>query len=214
MLFGFALSLNFMSSSQTVYPDFTHQTLSEVREARDWIVLTEAKGNLTRGGGEDIALVLESKDVLLETRCEGCEEQKSKARIVLVLSAGKVIAQNNLFIARANEGGTTGDITPALSIVNNQLDIFYMLVRGEDHYIFEMKKDDIVLVKASKLRASHYLFRSDVVDFKKRELITENQSSADQPADRKTIKLKLDKKFMTLSELKMLGTLEIGGVFF
>lgn len=199
--------------SQNLYPDFLNKTLSEVRQEFGWVVIAEATGNLDRDSQEDFAIVLESKEVLRETRCDGCEEQESRGRIILVLVGGTVIAQNNVFIARADEGGMTRDIKPSLAITNRQLDIFYMLVRGEDHYIFEMKGNDIVLVKASKLRASHYLFRSDVVDFKKRELVTANQTAADKPAERKTTRLKHSGKLVKLSELKMMGIWNVGGVF-
>lgn len=214
MLYAFLFQLLVTPmASQTLYPDFKHKTLDDVRHEKGWYIIAEARGNLNRDINEDGAMVLESKDILTETRCDGCDEQRSKGRIVIVFSAGKVIAQNNMFIARAEEGGITGDIKPSLAIANRQLDIFYMLARGEDHYFFELKGNDVVLVKASKLRASHYLFRSDIVDFKKRKLITERKLAADQPAERTATTLKLQKRLVKLSELKMIGTWDVGGVF-
>jgi hypothetical protein len=199
-----------------VYPDFRDKSLLQLQDNTDWEIFAQAKGDLNEDSIDDMAIILQSKQSFLEKRCEDCEAKNHKVRIMLVMlskaNALKVVAQNNVFIARADEGGITTDMKPEISIVNGQISLAYLLIRGETNYTFENEKDEIVLVKATKLSTSHYIFRSDVIDFNERVLVTESRSDKDGPTQKKTTKVTMD-KLPRLSELKMMGSWNVEGVF-
>jgi hypothetical protein len=222
MLSAIVITLSFiiMSGQQTgpVYPDFHDTTISEIRENTNWEIIAETKGNLDADSKEDMVIILQSKDSVAEKRCETCEQKTQKVRILLVLlrkdNVLKVVVQNNVFIARMDEGGMTKEMVPEISINDNQLNLSYLLVRGERHYIFEKQDRDIVLIKATTLSTSHYIYRSEVVDFRQRTLVTESRSDKDEPIKTKTTKLTTVKELKKLSELGMMETWDVGGVFF
>ena len=198
------------------YPDFRNKSLSEINDNKKWEIIAEARGELDQDDREDMAMVLQSKDLVAEKRCETCEIQSQKARILLVLlnngSSLKVVAQNNHFIAREDEGGITKNLKPELSIQNKQLNLYYLFLRGETNYIFEVDNGSVVLVNATKLSASHYIYKSETVDFKKGTIVLESRSEKDDPGKMKTITV--EKQTRKLSELGMMGTWEVGdGVF-
>ena len=212
----FCLSILSVFTMTDPYPDFHHQTLQEIRDNINWEIIAEARGALDNDGREDVALILQSKDPILEKRCGDCAAKNLKARIIVVLLSkggdGKVVTQNNVFIARGDEGGITKDLKPELSVKNKQLMLSYVFLRGEATYAFEVFGDDLVLIGASKLTASHYIFRSDAVDFKKGTIITESRSERDEPVKTKTLRIHSQQK--RLSELGITGTWEVAeGVF-
>lgn len=206
----------FCIMTDPVFPDFHNKTLDEIENNKDWEIMSEAKGDLNGDSKQDMAIILQSKDSVLEKRCADCEEKNHKLRIVLVLmnknNTLKVVAQNNVFIARADEGGMTQEMKPEISIADKQLTVSYLLIRGDISYTFEDKKGEIVLVRASKLSTSHYIFKSEVVDFKKRILLTESRSDNDEPVQKKITRLTVE-KFKRLEDLKMMGDWDVGGVF-
>ena len=50
------------------YPDFSNHDLNELLNNKAWKVLEKAEGFLNKNNQKDVALVLESKDSLLEQR--------------------------------------------------------------------------------------------------------------------------------------------------
>lgn len=146
----FFIGLNL--SAQT-YPDLSGMTYKEIQALPKWNILTEAEGLLDGDELKDVVVILESRDRITESRCEGCKKLPNKARIIAVLfsnnSSPKVSIQNNRFIARPNEGGKIRNLRPRIKIADNRLHIFYQYVGSSSvEYSFECRNNELVLVYA------------------------------------------------------------------
>ena len=121
--------MSFAQNSETIYPNFIGHTLNSIHNNSDWKILVKVEGDLDGDNLNDCVIVLESKDSIIEKRCNDCKSFQQKPRILLVLTFDddklQVIIQNNQFIARGNEGGMSPYIEPELTIDNGLLKIFY-----------------------------------------------------------------------------------------
>ncbi|PNQ73066.1 hypothetical protein C1T31_08715 [Hanstruepera neustonica] len=172
LLFAFIFSKGLSQNNGLIYPDFIGETLESIHNNLQWKVLVKATGDLNDDHLIDYALVLESKDSILEKRCPSCKLSKQKPRIILVLinenNTAKVMVQNNKFIARGDEGGMSPYIEPELLIENNLLTIFYQFTRSNQSYVFEFNKSDFIIKSAKSVgvHAASGNFSCDLYDFK------------------------------------------------
>ncbi|WP_250436117.1 hypothetical protein [Hanstruepera flava] len=161
-----------------IYPDFIGETFESINNNLDWKILVNAKGDLNNDNLEDLALVLESKDSVLEKRCTGCKILKQKPRVILVLinedNTPKVIVQNNKFIARGDEGGMATYIEPELSIEDGLLTIFYEYTRSNQSYTFKKVKNNFKIVSAKSMyvHAASGNYENDEFDFLNNKIIS------------------------------------------
>jgi len=86
---------------KSIYPDFSNKKTSEVLSHKNWQVLTKIDGFLNNDKQIDLAIILESKDSILETRI-GRKPRKNIARILIIFINDKLIVQNNTFLSRAD----------------------------------------------------------------------------------------------------------------
>ena len=133
------------------YPELSGMTYKDLSDLQDWYILTQAEGRLDKDAVEDRVIILESKDSIVEKRCENCPGLPNKARIIAVLlsndSQPKVGIQNNRFIARPNEGGTVRRLAPKIKIADNALLVYYQYERSSNiEYRFEFREKELVLV--------------------------------------------------------------------
>ena len=155
LLTSTVLLFGLMLSAQT-YPDLSGMTLGEIQALPDWNILIQSEGLLDGDSLNDIVIVLESKDSIMEVRCQECEIIPNKTRIILVLttnkSSPKVRIQNNHFIARPNEGGRIKNLRPQIKIADKRLSIFYQYEGSNSvDYGFEFRKKALVLVYAKQI---------------------------------------------------------------
>jgi len=210
------LFISFIISGQneeSIYPDFKNKTHSEVVENDKWKILVSCHGNLNSDNQKDLVLILESKDSILEKRCNSCKRLKNKIRIILILindnNVQRVIVQNNVFIARPNEGGMARYIEPEVSILNKHLNIFYQYTRGYTIYTFEKKNDDMLLIKAISSGVSGGVFEMDNFDFQTMIFTSETSKISEDFTKSVTIPIKLNTGLKKLSEFKEMYEWEV-----
>ncbi|SHG67008.1 hypothetical protein [Winogradskyella jejuensis] len=198
--------LSFSQEKEYEYPNFINRSLKQVLSNSDWIVIDKSLGDLNADKMEDIALILESKNEVLERRCSSCKIKKNKARIIVVfLKSGdsyKVVIQNNTFIARHDEGGMTLHLSPIINIQNDLLTVFYHYTRDFQSYTFQFTNNMMSIFSAESMsvNASTGNFVHDKYDFKKLQLITEEGNISNEES--KVDVLKLNVKPKLLSEFK------------
>ncbi len=196
-------TLTMYAQSINNYPDFSNHDLNELLNNKAWKVLEKAEGFLNNNNQKDVALVLESKDSLLEQRI-GETTRKNLPRILLVFLDNKFFVQNNTFIARGDEGGILPYLTPEISFDKNELIIYYQFTRSNQSYTFKMVKNNLCLIKAeshgthSASGATEGMF----YDFKKKSLtITKgNISSASEDDEKKIYTIELKNGLKKISE--------------
>lgn len=208
----------------TPYPDFIGQELSAIEEHSDWNVLEKAIGDLNHDTKDDVAIVIESKEDFIEVRCKDCPTSLSKARILLVFfcenDTFKVHTQNNVFIPRSDEGGMSSMIEPELSIEANQLIILQQYTRSDTRYVFELHKDQfmILLAESNSVHAASGDTENCVFDFTKSEIAITKGNIANEEElgnedeegiKEKTTIIKFDKKPKSLAEFGIMYEWEI-----
>ena len=208
LIFTILIALLYVSgysqSDEYTYPDFFGQDLQSVENNPDWKILQKSSGDLNKNGLNDYALILESKDSVFEKRCADCYLLKSKPRIILILLDQKlceeVIIQNNVFIARGDEGGMAPYLEPELSIKNGLLNIFYQYTRSNQSYTFEFSNDRLELICAENngVHSASGNFENIKYDFKEGEIITKTGNISQD--DEKTEVTKIDINPKSLSE--------------
>jgi len=198
-----------------VYPDFTNSTFSEIENNKGWKILVFAKGYLNLDTQNDFAVVLESKDSVFEYRHNQVKKQKNKARIILVMinvnNQLKVISQNNVFIARPDEGGMLPYLAPEIFIKNNQLTIYYQYTRANISYSFEYENNQMVLIEAKSTGVTSATgdFESDHFDFKKKRIVSEAGHISSDVSKKEIHLMKSDIELKKLSEFKQMYEWEI-----
>lgn len=197
-LFGYS------QNEEYQYPNFIGQSLKTILENKNWEILANASGDLNEDKVSDKAIILQSKDSIIEKRCKSCYRLKNKPRIIIVLlnknDRYKVISQNNKFIARGDEGGMLPYLEPELSIKDGQLEIFYQYTRSNQSYTFEYRKNEMVIVYAESngVEAASGDFENDKFDFRKQEIVSTTGNISDEIDLTKIIKF--NNKPKTLSE--------------
>lgn len=201
----FFLITTILSYSQDIhfdYPHFKGKTLIEIQENSDWSIIKKASGDLNGDTIDDLAIVIEYKNKVFETRCDECR-LKQKPRIILVLlnsvNIHKVIIQNNVFIAREDEGGMLPQISPELSITDKLLTIYYQYTRGNQSYTFKFNKDKMKVLKASSFGVHNNAgdFEGREFDFFKNELKVETGNISDEVFKTKIYKFKIQPKSLS-----------------
>lgn len=207
----------------TPYPDFMGQELSAIEKNKAWQVLEKATGDLNKDGKDDVAIVIESNEDFIEVRCKDCPTSLSKARILLVLfcenDTFKVHTQNNEFIPRSDEGGMSAMIEPELTIEANQLIILQQYTRSDTKYVFELHKDQfmILLAESNSVHAASGNTENCVFDFIKKEIVItkghisneEAYENEEEGRKEKTTIIKFDKKPKSLSDFGIMYEWEI-----
>lgn len=203
LVFNFLVIFSFSQNKPTSYPNFIGQNLISISENPDWNILEKANGDLNNDGKLDVALILESRDSLYEKRCDPCYVQKNKARIILILlnqhNSQKVIIQNNLFIARGDEGGMAPYIEPELSIKNHLLNIDYQYTRSHLSYTFKFKNNRMILVSAknSGVTSATGDFESNSFDFIKNIIVTETGNISEEESKIDTLEINVKPKILS-----------------
>lgn len=185
------------------YPDFIGQDLQSVENNPDWKILQKSSGDLNKDGLNDYALILESKDSLIEKRCANCYLLKSKPRIILILldqnKYEEVIIQNNEFIARGDEGGMVPYLEPELSIKNGLLNILYQFTRSNQSYTFEFINDQLELICAEDngVHSASGNFENIKYDFKEGEIITKTGNISQDHLKTEVTKININPKSLS-----------------
>jgi hypothetical protein len=187
---------------KSIYPDFSNKKTSEVLSNKNWQVLTKIDGFLNNDKQIDLAIILESKDSILETRI-GRKPRKNIARILIIFINDKLIVQNNTFLSRADEGGMAGYIEPEVEIINNQLKIYYQYIRSNTSYIFRYKKKNLVLTEAKSnyVQSATGNYKNLEYDFINKLLHIETGNISEEGETKKQISIKLKNGLKKLSEL-------------
>jgi hypothetical protein len=187
---------------KSIYPDFSNKKASEVLSHKNWQVLTKIDGFLDNDKQIDSAIVLESKDSVLETKI-GRKPRKNIARILVVFINDKLIVQNNTFLSRADEGGMANYIEPEIETINNQLKIYYQYIRSNTSYIFRYKKKNLVLTEAKSnyVQSSTGNYENLEYDFINKLLHIETGNISEEGETKKQILIKLKNGLKKLSEL-------------
>lgn len=195
--------LGYSQNEISNYPNFSGQDLSTLENNIDWVILQKSSGDLNKDGLNDYALILESKDSIVEKRCSSCEWLANKPRIVLILlnqnGYEKTILQNNKFIAREDEGGMLYYLEPELKIDNGSMTIYYQYTQSSQSYTFEFKKDrfEIITAKSNHIDSASGNFQNDTYDFKKAEIITETGNISQDKINVEIIKIQIEPKLLT-----------------
>ncbi len=212
LFLGFFI-LGYSQNKESIYPNFIGQNLNTIENNSDWGILKKSSGDLNKDGFNDFALILESKDSILEKRCSDCKLLKNKPRIIVILlnqnNFDKVIIQNNKFIARGDEGGMLPLLEPELSIENGLLKIYYQYTRSNQSYTFEFDNNQMLIVKAESngVHSASGNFENDRYDFKKGEIISETGNVSQEKVETEIIKFNVKPK--SLSEFGEMSQWEI-----
>ena len=212
LFLGFFI-LGCSQNNESIYPNFIGQNINTIENNSDWKILEKSSGDLNKDGFNDFALILESKDSILEKRCLDCKLLKSKPRIIVILlnqnNIEKAIIQNNKFIARGDEGGMLPHLEPELSIENGLLNIYYQFTRSNQSYTFEFDNNKMVIIKAESngVHSASGNFENDKFDFKKGEIISETGNISQEKVQTEIIKF--DIKLKSLSEFGEMSEWEI-----
>mgnify|MGYP000542099393 CR=1 FL=1 len=180
-------------------------------------------GDLNKDGKDDVAIVIESKEDFIEIRCTDCPTSISKARILLVFLLDndtlKVHTQNNVFIPRSDEGGMSAMIEPELIIEANQITISQQYTRSDIRYVFELQKDQflIIMAESNSVHAASGDTETAVFDFTKNEIVItkgnisneEEFENEEEGIKEQTTIIKFDKKPRSLSEFGIMYEWEI-----
>ncbi|WP_298516609.1 hypothetical protein [uncultured Kordia sp.] len=198
------------------YPNFVGKDFAAIQKNKDWSILDQVPGYLNDDARKDIAIVLESKDIVNEKRCDDCEISKSRARIVLVFlyKNGKQIvhAQNNEFMPRADEGSKELDIAPILVIENNEFIICQQYSHAFYSYKFKLQNNKLNIVRALVIQSSNDIVASDKYDFTK-GIVTRKTSPVSSNEEKiKVVKFKVKPK--SLSEFKQMHDWKIAKDFY
>ncbi|MFY7671771.1 hypothetical protein ACOSP6_11855 [Tenacibaculum sp. MEBiC06402] len=192
------------SQDDKTYPEFLNYSLEKLSIYKNWNVLTKVEGFLNKNEIKDAVLVLESKDNIGEQRA-GDKVRKNTARILVVLVDGRVVVQNNTFIARGDERGMMSNLKPEIHFDNYQFTIYYQYTRGNQSYRFEMIENNVCLVGAetNSVHAASGDLEELVYDFKKKKLtIKSGNISEDSKEDKEEVlNIKLNNGLKKLSEL-------------
>ena len=200
-------------NNKSIYPNFIGQNLDAIENNSNWKVLQKSSGDLNKDGINDFALILESKDSILEKKCSDCKVLKNKPRIIVVLlnqnSGEKVIIQNNKFIARGDEGGMLPYLEPELSIKNGLLTIYYQYTRSNQSYTFGYKNDRMEIKSAENngVDSASGNFKNDKYDFKKGIITSEKGNISQEKVETEIIKIDIKPK--SLSEFGEMSEWEI-----
>ena len=197
------------------YPDFKNSDLAEINQNLDWKTLQETSGDLNSDGKPDKVIILESKDSFLEKRCADCKPQQNKARIILVLKkihdSFKVIAQNNRFISRSDEGGMIPCVEPEISIENNELKIFYQYLRSNQTYIFKYDNNSLKIncSKYVSVQSASGNYVENIIDFKKQIVTIKNGHISTGPENDKIQTISFSEKSKDLEDFESMYSWEI-----
>ncbi len=203
----------FSQGEENPYPNFIGQDLRMILGSEKWEILDDATGDLNKDGVNDKALILQSKDSIIEKRCESCYRLKNKPRIIVVLlnkkDDYKVISQNNRFIARGDEGGMSPYLEPELSIKEGRLKIYYEYTRSHQSYTFEYKENEMEIVSAEStgVDAVSGNFENDRFDFARQEIISKTGNISGETDHTEVIKF--NKRPKALSEFSEMYEWEI-----
>ncbi len=195
--------LGYSQNTTSFYPNFIGQKLDKIENNEDWKVLQKSTGDLNRDGLNDFALILESKDSILEKRCANCKLLKTKPRIILILlnqnDSDKVIIQNNQFIARGDDGGMLTYLEPELFIENGLMTIYYQFTRFNQSYTFELIDDKmkIIIAESYGVHSASGNFVNDTYDFKKGELISETGNISQEEVKTEILKFNTEPKILS-----------------
>lgn len=131
---------------------------------KNWKIIDSASGDLNKDKLVDVALIIEYKDSISESRAYGKYEielikEIQQPRILVVLfknkSGGyKLAVQNNDFILRSEEGGKIGDPLKDLYIKDHKLTIAFeggSQWRWKLNYAFEYQQKEWNLVTANNI---------------------------------------------------------------
>ena len=195
------LFLSFLTGFSQNYPNFSNKTLKDVLNNSEWIIYNKTEGFLNNDKTKDFALIIESKDSLLEHRT-GYIPRRINARILLVLINNKVIIQNNTFIPRKDEGGMNF-VMPELSIKNRKLKIHIEYLRANTSYFFEFKNCNMNLIEADSYHRHPVSGNYEIehYDFKNKILSVESGNISESKELYKKIPFKLKEGLKKLSEL-------------
>ncbi|CAH8281591.1 hypothetical protein EV196_104177 [Mariniflexile fucanivorans] len=200
-------------NNESIYPNFIGQNLNTIENNSDWRILQKSSGDLNKDDLTDFALILESKDSILEKRRSDCKLLKNKPRIIIVMlnknGYEETIIQNNKFIALGDEGGMLPYLEPELSIENGLLIIYYQFARSNQSYTFEFNNNQMVIIKAESngVESATGNFENDKYDFKKGEIISETGNILEEKVSTEIIKFSIKPK--TLSEFGEMSEWEI-----
>jgi len=216
ILLSFLVITNLIFSQEIDdYPNFKNSSLQEIEGNADWKILEEAEGDLNFDGKADKAIILESKDSIIEKRCEDCYKLKNKSRIILVLlndnDKYKVVSQNNEFIARGDEGGMLNYLEPEISISNNQLKIFYQYVRSNMTYIFKHKKGSIQIesFKSVGVESASGNYGENIVDFNDNIVTIKNGHISEDPENDKIKRIHFNQEPRKLENFGTMNSWEV-----
>ena len=213
LLFLAFCTLGRSQSNESIYPNFIGQNLKKVENNSNWKVLNKTSGDLNKDGYNDFALILESKDSLVEKRCSNCKLLKNKPRIIIVIlnqnNHEKVIIQNNRFIARGDEGGMLPYLKPELAIQNGALKIYYQFTRSNQSYTFEFENNHMMITKAESnaVHSASGNYENDKYDFNKGEIISNTGNISQEKTEIKITKFDIKPK--SLSEFEEMSEWEI-----
>jgi hypothetical protein len=205
--------LGYSQNDKSIYPIFMGQNVDVIENNSDWKILKKSSGDLNKDGINDFTLILESKDSIPEKRCLDCKLLKNKPRIIVILlnqnGGGKVIIQNNKFIARGDEGGMLPYLEPELSIEKGLLTIYYQYTRSNKSYTFEFKNDNMEIRSAeySGVHSATGNFENDKYDFKKGIIISEKGNISEEKVETEIIKIDIKPK--SISEFGIISSWEI-----
>ena len=161
---------------------------------------------------KDVAIVIQTKDSILEKRCNSCYASYKKGRILLILlSKGidtTVVFQHNTFIARPDEGAMVPNLEPDLSIEQNKLTIDYQYVRGHTSYIFKLTQNDLELIAAKSSGVSGENISNIDFNFETMTLIDTEGKIGEDSSKVDTIHLPFS-KMKRLSEMKVMYDWEV-----
>jgi hypothetical protein len=212
-MISFISFCGFSQSDGNQYPNFIGQDLTTIMNSEKWEILDNATGDLNNDGISDSTLILQSKDSIVEKRCESCYRLKAKPRIIIVLlnehNKSKVITQNNTFIARGDEGGMLPYLEPELSIKDGQLTIFYQYTRSNQSYTFELKGNEMVISSAESngVHSASGNFENDKFYFSTQEILSTTGNISDD--NNNTIIIRFNIKPKSLSEFNEMYDWEI-----
>jgi hypothetical protein len=120
----------------------------------NWSLKDSCIGDINHDNLPDLAIVIEFKDTIDETRPDSSDNIGSP-RILLVYLKNpstdrfNLFSQNNTFIFRSGEGGMNSDPYGKISIENSILVISYLFTRGHAEYKFRYQGGDIFLIGAT-----------------------------------------------------------------
>lgn len=209
---GFCI-LGCTQNTESIYPNFIGQNLNTIENKSDWKILQKSSGDLNKDGFNDFALILESKDSILEKRCSDCKLVKNKPRIIVILlnqnSNEIAIIQNNKFIARGDEGGMLPYLEPELSIENELLTIYYQFTRSNQSYVFEFNSNQMIITNAESngIESASGNFENNKYDFKKGVIISKSGNISQEKVETEIIKFNVKPK--ALSEFEEMSEWEI-----